>query len=417
MNLNRFFSKRIINIFLLTVFTFNCVFIPYDTFELKMISFFLMLILNVKDIFCISENDEVIIFLFGFLLTSFNIIVSIILAKGSIYSNIQQGYAPYIMLLYPIIKKSKIPFEKIIIPFLKGLVYLVVLTVVLDLLNILPLYSNKLMTWYHYSENGMIGKGTVFAVGYMIFIKTTPMLIVLIPFLINKKDYISCVFTLITLIVSGTRANMIVGVFVLCLCVMYEIYKNCDKRLFIKIISILFIILLFIIIKTGVIDFVIQMFVNKASNDSIRYSILETILNSWKNKPLDFFIGSGYTAKLYDVARNQYTYTVELSYWNLLRQVGFLPFLLIMLMYLLPVIFFIKSKANLNYVIAYVGYLIIAYTNPLLYTSTGLVTLLFIYYMCFIYYKNNEKIKNYRFIEIIKKESVVIQNKFKLLWK
>ena len=143
------------------------------------------------------------------------------------------------------------------------------------------------------------------------------------------------------------------------------------------------------------------MFANKASNDSVRNTILNTIFASWAEKPISLFTGAGYTGMIYDLARCEYTYTVELSYWNLLRQIGLIPFLLVMIMYLFPIYYLIKSKANINYVVAYIGYLIIAYTNPLLYTSTGLVVLLFMYYICFIFYKNNTNIKSYSFIRII----------------
>ena len=394
-------NKRNVNLFLLVIFTFNTIFIPYDTFELKMLSFFLLLLINIKDIFTIRENDEVFVFIFGFVLTSFNILASIFLTKGNLYANIQQGYAPYILLLYPIIKKSFISYEKIMITFLKWLSYLIVLTILLDLLNIIPLYSNSLMMWYHYSENAMIGKGVMFSLRYMIFIKTTPMLVISIPYLINNKKYLSSFATLIALVFSGTRANLLIGVVVFAFCVVCELYKRCSKEFFTKLLVIFGVIIFIIIFKYKLIHFVIQMFANKASNDSVRNTILNTIFASWAEKPISLFTGAGYTGMIYDLARCEYTYTVELSYWNLLRQIGLIPFLLVMIMYLFPIYYLIKSKANINYVVAYIGYLIIAYTNPLLYTSTGLVVLLFMYYICFIFYKNNTNIKSYSFIRII----------------
>ena len=402
MNLKKYLDKYRLNCILLIIFTFNCVFIPYDTFRLKLISLALLLCFNIKDVFSPKETDEWITFIFGFLLTSINIILSICITKGNYYTNLQLGYVPSILLLYTIIKRNKIPYEKILIPFLIALTYLIVVTVVLDILGIIPFYSNKLMLWYYYSGNGMVGKGTNFVLGYMMFIKTTPMLIILIPYLVNKRYYLNALLCCIALILSGTRANMLIGAAVFIFCMIYNLYKKYPKKIFFKYFIAFVVILVIGAAILNVPHIIIQIFMKKAHNDTVRSTILTSIIDTWKSNPFKFITGAGYSSKFFNTARGEYSTIVELSYWNLLRQVGIVSFIFIMVMFITPLIYFIKSKQNINYVIAYLGYLIGAYTNPLLFTTTGITVLLFMYYMCFLYYKNDEIINDWKLLKKLK---------------
>ena len=74
---------------------------------------------------------------------------------------------------------------------------------------------------------------------------------------------------------------------------------------------------------------------------------------------------------------------VEVSYWNLLRQVGLVPFLAFMTMYIYPVVKLIKENRHWAYAAAFIGYLAICYNDPLLYSTTGNTVLLFMYCLCF----------------------------------
>lgn len=376
-------NKTIINNLLVVVFTFNCIFIPYDNFELKMISLILLFIINFKDYLDFTSKDEFIIFLFGLILTTFNIIYSIILTSGNIFINVQQGYAPYILLLYPILKKNKIPFDKIFITLLKFLSYFIVGMVILDLLGIVTIYENNLLMWYHESQNAMIGKGNVFDFGYMMFIKTTPMIIVSIPFFIKNKQWMNSLVACLAMILSGTRANFLVAISVFIICIIFYLYNKFDKRKFELIFFVFFISILIILFKIDFFNFLKEMFISKADNDAIRQTSLNSMIIEWKANPISFFIGSGYSSEFYDIGLGKYTYITELSYWNLLRQVGLISFSFIMAMFLCPVYYLLKYRKFITIAIAFLGYLAIAYTNPLLYTSTGLCTLLFMYYFCF----------------------------------
>ena len=87
------------------------------------------------------------------------------------------------------------------------------------------------------------------------------------------------------------------------------------------------------------------------------------------------------TSSFYNIAYNSYTVLVELSYWNLLRQLGLFLFVLAMYMFLKPLFSVAKNKNTRVLSFGYISYLIVAYTNPLLYSSTGFCALLIMLYL------------------------------------
>lgn len=57
-------------------------------------------------------------------------------------------------------------------------------------------------------------------------------------------------------------------------------------------------------------------------------------------------------------------------------------FIILMAMYLYPLARLLKYKKKyLSEIFAYAGFLIIAYTNPFLYSTTGMIILLYMYYL------------------------------------
>ena len=124
------------------------------------------------------------------------------------------------------------------------------------------------------------------------------------------------------------------------------------------------------------------MFVRKAGSDAIRNGHIQSLLAYWSENPLHFLRGDGFSSSFYSSGIGDYTSNIELSYWNLLRQVGVFPFLATIIMLVYPLWPIIRKKENVMMLIGYVAYLIVAYTNPLLYSSTGLTVILFIYVLC-----------------------------------
>ena len=94
--------------------------------------------------------------------------------------------------------------------------------------------------------------------------------------------------------------------------------------------------------------------------------------------------------------RGRFAVQSELTYLDLIRWFG-IPFtVIIMLVYLYPVRLIYSKRRNLEYssvlILAYLLYLVIAGTNPLLISSTGMLALLVMYSYAFNpYYESNNK--------------------------
>lgn len=378
-------SVEMINKVFLCVFLFNVVFIPNDSFHLKIISLLFLLIFNIPTLLHIKSFDEKVVVGLGLVLTSFAILWSIILT-GEIITNIRMGYPGYILLLYPAIKKYSINFKRYLFFILKLLAYVVVVCALLDFTRILDMYSNPLLMWFSESENAMVGKGSELPIYYMIFIKTSPMFFFCLLDCLRRKQYLNSLVITAAIVLSGTRANLLM--MVICLGVYFcFLHKSRKVRRFCLCAAVVAAVVL--ILDGRVVNFVIDMFTRKASSDDVRDGHLKGIFEVWKNSPLKFIIGSGFSTEFYSYGVEKMTANIELSYWNLLRQLGFFPFCFFVAMYLYPLFRLIK-KREYTQSFAYLVYLAIAYTNPFLYSSTGVTVLLYVYLICF----QKKQIKN-----------------------
>ena len=180
------------------------------------------------------------------------------------------------------------------------------------------------------------------------------------------------------LLLNGTRANLAM-LFVTI--VFYACFLLRDKFFRWIVILLAGCALMILFLDGRVFDFVIDIFQRKSSGDVTRAGHLKGIFEVWEANPLKFFVGSGYNSEFYSYGINDYTSNVELSYWNLLRQIGLFSFVAFMFAYLYPIVRLVKKKESYIYILAYVVYLAIAYTNPFLYSSTGVTMLLFMYYL------------------------------------
>lgn len=375
---------KTLNNCLFIVFVVNTVFLPADNFNLKIISLLLLLLFNAPSFFNCKSGDEKVVLIFGFALTTINILWSIVLTGN--LQNIRLGYPGYILLLYIIVKKQKINFQKIFIETLKYLAYFIVLMALLDLTHIVDMFSNPILLWFSSGSNAMVGKGSHLPIYYMLFFKTTPLLFIALLHYFKRNEYLNGLVVLCAIILSGTRANIIMLLFLI---ILFFCFLHSNKQVRYISFGIILIVGLFIVLDGRVIEFFIDMFVRKASSDSTRTGHIEGILEGWKNDSLSFFIGSGFSSEFYSYGTNEFTANIELSYWNLLRQVGLFLFIPTMVMFFYPFIKLYKRKEMWVMLIAYGAYLIIAYTNPFLYSSTGMVLLVYMY--CLIFHKGVSK--------------------------
>lgn len=394
MNINmRIFSadkeaRYYINYALVIVFAVNAIFLPNDTFAIKKVSLILLLLLNVDSFLKIDGVETKILFIAGFFLTAFDIIWSIIMT-GNVIENLAIGYPGIIFLLYFIVKKYNIPFENIIIVLLSIMAYIITVSGILDIIGIYPLDTNPLLMWLRNTDNAMVGKGNHLVTGMVIFLKASPMLVLCIPYFIKKKYFVKLAVCCCALFFTGTRANICMTIITTVICY----FISCRREKKILVIFMILIISIAVCVQFNPYEYIKQKFEMKAGSDAVRSGTLTSILREWTEKPIELFTGGGFSKKFYNSGRGTYTNIVELSYWNLLRQVGVIPFFLLMFTYIYPVIYDLKNKRNDIMVIGYLAYLIISYTNPLLYSSTGICAALLLYCMFFRKDEINEAIK------------------------
>lgn len=379
-----------VNTFLFIVFIWNTVFLPADNFNLKIISLLLLLAANFPIFFQATTKTEKVILFFGAILTSVTILWSIFLTKN--LSNVNLGYPGYILLLYFIIKKYDINFYKIFMRILRILACFIVFMFLLDISHILDMNKNMLLMWFQTSGNAMIGKGEHLPIKYMIFFKTSPLFFIVLLEDLKRKKYIFAAISSIAIVLSGTRANLLC---LICSLVVFFCFLCPNKRirLISRVTCIGLGVLLFI--DRRFIEYLIDMFQRKASSDAVRKGHLQGLFAFWRNNPLSFMIGSGYSSEFYSYGLGSMTSNIELSYWNLLRQVGLVLFIPMMIMYVYPLFKLLRKKQNYTVVFGYLVYLVIAYTNPFLYSSTGITLLLFMYYVAYKAKKERRYERNY----------------------
>lgn len=367
-----------LNKLLILMFLANVIFIPSDTFHIKIVALLLLLICNAATILNPKSKDEKIVFAFGGLYTAFTIIWSILLTQN--LANIRLGYPGFILLLYPVLKKYRIDFSYYFITLLKLLAIFIACMALLDFFKILDIVNNPILIWYSRSSNAMIGKGDSLPIHFMLFIKTAPLLFAALFFCLQKKQWVWSIIISASILLSGTRANIILLIFGW---VVYLCFLNSNKNLRIGCLIVFAFLAIIILIDGRVIEFFVDMFTRKSSSDSVRAGHLKGIFEFWNKHPLKLIFGSGYSSEFYSYGLGEFTANIELSYWNLFRQLGLILFIPMLVMYLYPIFSLIKFKRNWLICFAYCLYLIIAYTNPFLYSSTGVTFLLYMYWLNF----------------------------------
>lgn len=366
-----------INDLLFAVFIFNTVLLPNDTFNLKIVSLGALLLFNLPYILKNNGVDKKVVFWGGLVLPSVLILWSIFLTKDLV-GNIKYGYVLYILALLCVIRKDELHFLPVMMFSLRALVVITLGLFFLDFTGISTLSDNSLAQFLHNSDNAMIGKTAESLLGYVIFLKASPLVIFLMIYDMKRRKYIWAILSLGAMILSGTRANALTSVAVF---VVYILFLEKDKKT--KTLFLIFFVAVAVLFVHKIVDKLVELFVLKAGSDSVRSGHLQGIIETWKTNPLSFFTGVGYTAKFYSYGIDAMTYNVELSYWNLLRQLGIFGFAALMAVYIYPMVIQLKRKINMCFILAQLGYIIISYTNPFLFSTTGASMLLLAYYLAY----------------------------------
>lgn len=195
----------------------------------------------------------------------------------------------------------------------------------------------------------------------------------------EKRTFIDVLLTFSLLhlfLISGTRSSMLLPM-LLAGVICFIFLRN--KRYLNYIIYpavLLFVVAFFALLA------MLLMESNEPSN-IVKYAHLTSYKNLFINNPLYLFVGQGPGTYFYSLGFHRMTMITEWTYLELLRNYGILfsaPILYVILSPLFALLKMVnRDEMALVISLSYTLYLIIAGTNPLLISSTGMLVLLFVY--------------------------------------
>jgi hypothetical protein len=204
----------------------------------------------------------------------------------------------------------------------------------------------------------------------MIYIKSCVLLVFMYPLFCEKKHWIiiNIVITF-CLTLTGTRANIIAATVLFFYTFYIHMKKNQRKY------AVLFLFVLIVLLSPKIITILSDSFFSpNESSMNIKSDHLKSYINLFRNKPDIFLLGSGAGAMFYTSGFRGLTSVTELTYLESIRVFGILLCIPLVFFLLVPLI---KTSGMLR--MAYLMYLFVMGTNPLLYSSTGVTAIVFVY--------------------------------------
>ena len=223
----------------------------------------------------------------------------------------------------------------------------------------------------------------------MIFYKTSPLLVFPLSWYLyqlfiekNRKSpfshYFLVVIIALTLFLSGTRANLLSLVLIILFYLGFYLYKKSGSW-FLLLGSLGLVIVLFALPS------VTRMLLNRQeASNTIKFSYLSSYANYFYHHLSSLIWGQGIGGAFYAAGLERLTDVTELTYFELIRVWGLPVALFFVAILFMPLIAEIKAKKISHLFIAYIAYLFIAGTNPLLLSSTGMLVLVYVFTNMFL---------------------------------
>lgn len=290
-----------------------------------------------------------------------------------------KGFSPLTLLLwcrhYDVVKLMKWP-TFIVCTFISILYLVVISDETIELLVFHYVRNNgDMIMMTHRNFLGI----DIFGMYYKSIISFVFALFIFYYNLFNKgnKYIVNIVCSLImffAFLVSGTRATMLLP-FAMIALVLYKRTLNFKKiRYFLYPVLVLFVVaLLFIIFKLATQE-------GEASN-AMKYAHLMSYAKLFSDNPIYLIFGQGPGALFYSEGFNSMTSITEWTYLELFRCYGILSFVILgVLVWPLKTLWkYRTNELHFGFMCSYVMYLMIAGTNPLLISSTGMIVVVAIY--------------------------------------
>jgi hypothetical protein len=292
---------------------------------------------------------------------------------------IVKGFSPLTLLLwcrhYDVVKLMKWP-TFIVCTFISILYLVVISDETIELLVFHYVRNNgDMIMMTHRNFLGI----DIFGMYYKSIISFVFALFIFYYNLFNKgnKYIVNIVCSLImffAFLVSGTRATMLLP-FAMIALVLYKRTLNFKKvrYFFFPVLALFVIVLLFIVFKLSTQE-------GEPSN-AMKYAHLTSYAKLFNENPLYMILGQGPGAFFYSEGFNKMTSITEWTYLELFRSYGVMS-LIIFGVLVWPLKTLWKYRANEQHfgiMYSYVLYLMIAGTNPLLISSTGMIVIVAIY--------------------------------------
>lgn len=218
----------------------------------------------------------------------------------------------------------------------------------------------------------------------MMFYKTSPLLVFPLSYYLNqllisqdkKHVLIKSLFLIaiaITLFLSGTRANLLSLLLIVLFYIFYFAYKQ-SKPLFLILGFALLLIATYGLSTLGGI-----LLSTSETSNMIKFGHVISYIEHFSNHIGVLIFGQGLGSTFYSSGVNSIVSITELTYFELIRIWG-LPITLIFCgILIIPLYKEIKERKMSHLFIAYLAYLFIAGTNPLLLSSTGMLVLVYVF--------------------------------------
>lgn len=347
-----------------------CILFPADRTNIKEI----LLLITLAT--CYLRADRLIIqkniFLYG-IVWPILLIMYALMRKVSVGNAMSYGYVWIFILILPEIWRKKIDIKA---PFMLA-TYIVALVIdfimLSDMFGLISIFSNPVAVFFiNMNEIPQVGKGALATFGYSIFYKSCPLILVTHGYFIYRKKYLLCLPLMIALLGSGTRANFLMALFIT-----VAIPILCAEKQSRKMIVVLIIIVVSIYIAPMIIEKMIVLNTLKYNrSDGIKMLDMKVVMSLLKKNISNLLLGMGVGSSFLSPRGVEMT-TFELSYIDLLRQSGIIGVGVFFSFIIKPMKKLWKEKRWL--LICFIAYLAVAFTNPLLITSTSFMLYLLIY--------------------------------------
>lgn len=218
----------------------------------------------------------------------------------------------------------------------------------------------------------------------MMFYKTSPLLVFPLSYYLNqllisqdkKHVLIKSLFFIaiaITLFLSGTRANLLSLLLIVLFYIFYFAYKQSKPLFFILGFALLLIATYGLSTLGGIL-----LSASETSN-MIKFGHVISYIEHFSNHIGVLIFGQGLGSTFYSSGVNSIVSITELTYFELIRIWGLPITLIFCAILIIPLYKEIKERKMSHRFIAYLAYLFIAGTNPLLLSSTGMLVFVYVF--------------------------------------